>query len=96
MSNAENTARLLEIACRAISLHSWEQEVKRHATFMNQAYKEWRDENGCEYVGKHSPEWDAMLEATRDTYIRLKAVKRSTYNAKRRLSSAIKRFGEGK
>lgn len=87
------TAKLLEIATRAVTLHAFEAEVKRYKKFLDQAYAEWRDENGCEYAAQHSPEWDRMLEATRDTYLSLKARKRAAYNAKRRLDSAIHRFG---
>lgn len=90
---ALGTAKLLEIATRAVTLHAFEAEVKRHKGFLNQAYQEWRDENGCEHAAKYSPEWDRMLEATRDTYLALNACKRAAYNAKRRLDGAIQRFG---
>ena len=80
---------MLEIAVRAVYVRRCELEVKRAKAHLNQAYTEWREEAGIEHVQRYSAEWDATLEATRDTFMRCKSVKRAHYNAKRRLDSFI-------
>lgn len=97
ISPGHGESALLEIAVRAIMAHRCELEARRAQKQLEMAYAEWKEENGVEYAARHSPEWDRMLEGTRDSYLSCKAVKRAHLNAKRRLTAVIVKFtGEQK
>lgn len=80
---------LIEIARRAIELdrHEFEQKVQRHA--LEDGYEDWKQARSIQRVEFDTPEWEAMKAATDDQFAEFQRAKRRTYNAKRRLHTAI-------
>lgn len=82
-------SEMVEIACRAITARHAEMVVQSSQKHLDQAYKEWKEENGVDAVERYTTQWDGLMEGTRSTYENLVKAKRTHYNAKRRLDSAI-------
>lgn len=80
---------MLNIAQIAVEVDELERAADNEKADLNSAYKIHKAMNGIQRVERGTPEWDAMLEATKGEYAASEAARRKAYNAKRRLKAAI-------
>lgn len=83
---------LTDIASRALDVEQFEQQRKADRTVLISAYNKWKNKNRIEHVERDSLEWVQMMVATKREYEQFEAAKKSERNAKRRLTTAIKRY----
>lgn len=80
---------MLKIAEIAVEVDDLERAASAEKDDLNTAYQDFKRRNGLHKVIRDSPEWEAMMDATKGEYAASEAAKRKAYNAKRRLRSAI-------
>lgn len=90
--NLDQISTLLEIAGKALEADRLEREAKFAKMDLNEAYEEFKEDNGLDRIEADSPEWKRMMFATQVDYRQSEDAKRQAYNAKRRLQSAIARY----
>lgn len=93
--NIKNLTALLAIAQKAIEVHAAKQAEREPRDTFDKACNSFKHTNGIEFVVKHSPDRDAMCDATAIEYAALQQTERATYNAKRRLNTAIQAYLRG-
>ncbi|MBS7696290.1 MULTISPECIES: hypothetical protein [unclassified Chelatococcus] len=85
-------ALLIEIARRAIDVEWYEDERRQCQSDLRQAFQEWKDARRIDHVERDTPNWDALMEATAEPFAELERAKRHARNAKKRLTTAIRRM----
>lgn len=80
---------MLNIAQIAVEVDDLERAALVEKDDLNIAYQDFKRRNGLTRIVRDSPEWEAMMEATKGEYAASEAAKRKVYNARRRLRSAI-------
>lgn len=95
MSGTGNFSGLIAIAELAIAVNNRETVVKHRKIALNEAYNAFKDINGIDHVERDSDEWESMMFSTKKEYAVLEAAKREEKNARRRLSTAIRRYRNG-
>lgn len=93
MISPEIISDMLVIAERAIDVHAAEAKRKAARIHLTDAYVDWKDRNCFECVEPDTLEWVRMMSATKDEYKAFEAAKRKEFNARRRLTNAIDRYG---
>lgn len=82
---------LLLIADKAIELHGFENDVREAKRTLDAAYLTHKQGYGFG-IERDSPEWDAMMAATKSEFAAVGHTKRGAHNAKRRLDTAIRAY----
>lgn len=80
---------MLNIAQIAVEVDELERAALVEKGDLNTAYQDFKRRSGLDTVVRDSPDWEAMMEATKGEYASSEAAKRKVYNARRRLKSAI-------
>ncbi|RTZ39949.1 hypothetical protein EKL30_16965 [Candidimonas sp. SYP-B2681] len=83
---------MLAIAQKTIEWHDAKAAEAEPRAIVELAYLRFKRSNDIDFVTKHTPEWDEMCEATVSEYTVLARAQRATYNAKRRLETAVKAY----
>ncbi|WP_313462837.1 hypothetical protein [Achromobacter sp.] len=87
---------LLRIAERAVELHKLEDTRRSAQVSLADACRAYRAENALGgYIEKHTPQWDAMMDAVSAEYGVLAGYKKAEYNGKRRLATAVRAYLNG-
>jgi hypothetical protein len=90
----ESTAALTamtQIGLKAVEHHEAESVRSARLDDLRSAYRDYRHENGLDFIEKNSEVWQEMQAACVVQYRALMAAKAVVYNAKRRLATAIRR-----
>lgn len=88
-------SQLIEIAEKAIELNRHERDVRFYSDALGSGYADFKETYGLERVERDTPEWDAMMQTTKDDFEKQQEAKRQAKNAKARLNTAIRRYREG-
>lgn len=80
---------MLNIAQIAVEVDDLERASLVERGDLNAAYKDFKRRQDLVTIVRDTPEWEAMMEATKGEYASSEAAKRKVYNARRRLKSAI-------
>ncbi|MBS7741419.1 MULTISPECIES: hypothetical protein [unclassified Chelatococcus] len=83
---------MIEIARRAVELERCEFDQKCRVQDLHDGYRVWKEAHSVPHVDFNTPEWEAMKGFTEQQYDAVERAKRETYNAKRRLQTAIRRL----
>lgn len=87
---------LLRIAERAVELHKLEDARRSAQVSLVDACRAYRNEYALGgYIEKHTPQWDAMMDAVSGEYAVLAGHKKAEYNGKRRLATAVRAYLNG-
>lgn len=89
---AAHLSRLIEIANLAIEADEMQRASDLEKGDLRAAYDEHKRRVRISRIQADTPEWEAMMEATKAEYAASEAAKRKAYNARRRLKSAIQRL----
>lgn len=95
MMDIQKISALLNIAACAIEVERLSTNQKMFQGNLNDAYNAYKLQNGIERVERDTIEWIMMMESTKKEYSALVRAKRRVYNARRRLSSAVRGLKEG-
>ena len=89
---SQHIGKLIEIANRAIEADELDRLASLEKADLHSAYEDFKERNGIVHVNVDTPEWGAMMDETKGEYDASEAARRKSYNAKRRLKSAIARY----
>lgn len=94
MLTNKDLVSLLEIAGRAIEAQVCTHKRQTSQEVLRVAYRAWKHEAGVDQIERESDAWHEMMRATVEEYQLSQLAKRQEYNAKRRLSTAICKYGK--
>lgn len=94
MSNIDikNLTALLTIAQRTLDWHAAVTGEKLAWQLRDDGYRKFKGMHDLDRVERGSVLWNRMLAATKDEHAALVRAKRVTYNARRRLDSAVRGY----
>lgn len=92
MVNEKKIVLLLDIAERALVVDMHEADRKAKYLSLVDAYKAWKAKRKIGRVERNSPDWMRMQSDTEDEYVDFCVARDLEYNARRRLSTAIRRY----
>jgi len=92
MVSEKKIVLLLDIAERALAVDLYETDRKSKYSSLVTAYQAWKENHGVGRVERNSPEWKRMQADTTAEYERFCVARDQEYNARRRLSTAIRRY----
>ena len=93
MLKHEGLATLIKIASLAIEIEEMERLARIEQADLSTAYRDHKARTGHAGIKRGSLEWGEMLMATAAEYGAVVNAKRKVGNAKRRLKTAIRRYG---
>lgn len=89
---ASHLSKLIEVANLAIEADDMQRAAELAKGELREAYDEHKQRVRSARITAETPEWDAMMQATKAEYAASETAKRRAYNARRRLRSAIQRY----